>query len=106
MRLSSVVASLVAAVSAQGSTQGYTDPSTGIAFQTYTADKIGAKFGIAMPAGPGTDFIGQIVRLLSLQICEKTTNMLTDSTSNCRMGQRQFGPCHDRKDAPSSMAIR
>jgi hypothetical protein len=61
MRLSTVLTTIVATVAAQGSTQGYTDPATGIAFQTYTADKVGAKFGIALPAGPGTDFIGQIV---------------------------------------------
>lgn len=67
MRLStSTVVSLAASVSAQGATQGYTDPTTGIAFQSYTADKVGAKFGIALPAGAGSDFIGQIVGLSRL----------------------------------------
>ena len=64
MRLSSALATtLVPFVAAQGqaSAQAFTDPASGIAFQTYNADTSGVRFGIALPQGPSSDFIGHVV---------------------------------------------
>jgi len=50
-------------VSAQNATAAaFTDPKTGISFQTYTT-KSGAKFGVALPkSGNDKDLIGFLVR--------------------------------------------
>ncbi|KUJ08885.1 CBD9-like protein [Mollisia scopiformis] len=46
--------------SAQGTTSVYTEPKTGIAFETYM-DPTGYAFGIALPTTPSTDFVGLLV---------------------------------------------
>ena len=63
MRLLNLLPLLPLAAAQDAGTAASTDAATGIAFQTYSADS-GVKFGIALPPAGGTDFIGQLVRLL------------------------------------------
>jgi hypothetical protein len=39
----------------------FTDPNTNITFQAAEHENSGMKFGIALPKGPGNDFIGFFV---------------------------------------------
>jgi cellobiose dehydrogenase (acceptor) len=61
MRLS-LLSLLAAAGIAQAAeeTAAFTDPATGINFQTYSHSS-GFKFGVALPATPSDDFIGYLV---------------------------------------------
>lgn len=58
----SLLSSLLLAVGAvaQQSTS-YTDPKSGITFDSYKDSDTGCQFGIAMPENPDKDFIAQIV---------------------------------------------
>ncbi|RPB01276.1 FAD/NAD(P)-binding domain-containing protein [Choiromyces venosus 120613-1] len=59
--LLTVCNALMAFASAQ-STEAYTDPATGIAYQQFRTTAAGGfTFSIAFPSTPGTEFIGQIV---------------------------------------------
>jgi len=46
-----------------GASASTVDSNTGIAFESYTSYK-GYTFGIAVPESPGSDFIGQLVRIV------------------------------------------
>jgi hypothetical protein len=61
----SVINSLAFAVGVYAQSTAYTDANTGIDFQRY-ADTTGVSFGIAVPETPASDFIGQMVRTMSL----------------------------------------
>jgi hypothetical protein len=50
--------------SAQGAVSApFTDPATGISFQSFTSGS-GSKFGVALPKTGGNDLIGILVRTL------------------------------------------
>lgn len=58
---SATLASLARNTAAATVASAYTDPNTGIDFQTYFASDVDYSFGIALPETIGTDFIGQMV---------------------------------------------
>jgi cellobiose dehydrogenase (acceptor) len=58
---SAALAGLAQMAMASSATTAYTDPNTGIDFQTYYDSGTGYSFGMALPENPTTDFIGQMV---------------------------------------------
>ena len=55
------LSSLLFAVGAVAQSTAYTDPNSGITFQSYQDSDTGCQFGLALPETADTDFIGQIV---------------------------------------------
>lgn len=69
----SFASSLTFAAGVYAQSQAYTDANTGISFQThYDNTGTGLSFGVAVPTTAGTDFIGQIVRVPDLNICNNS----------------------------------
>ncbi|ROW03750.1 hypothetical protein VMCG_05352 [Cytospora schulzeri] len=58
---SAAIAGLARTAAAATVSSAYTDPNTGIDFQTYFASDVDYSFGLALPETVTTDFIGQLV---------------------------------------------
>jgi hypothetical protein len=60
LSLTALVAALLSPLAIAQSSQPFTDPATGIAFQAFSHAS-GFKFGVALPKSVGGDFIGLLV---------------------------------------------